>query len=51
MGSTSPDFTPFLVALVALGARQRFGRLERLLFIASAASVTFGILWHGLSAL
>ena len=47
----SLDFTPFLVALVALGARQRFGRLERLLFIASAASVTFGILWHGLSAL
>lgn len=47
----SLDFTPFLVALVALGARQHFGRLERFLFIVSGASVTFGILWHGLSAL
>ena len=47
----SLDFTPFLVALVALGTRQRFGRLERFLFIASAASVCFGIIWHAFSAL
>lgn len=46
----SLDFTPFLVALVALGTRARFGRLERLLFIASAASVTFGIVWHAMGA-
>lgn len=47
----SLDFTPFLVVLVALAARRHFGRLERCLFIASAASVTFGVLWHALSAL
>jgi hypothetical protein len=42
----SLDFTPFLVALVALGTRGRFGRLERALIVASVASVTFGVLWH-----
>ena len=47
----SLDFTPFLVVLVALAARRHLGWLERSLFIASAASVTFGVLWHALSAL
>lgn len=42
----SLDFTPFLLALVALGAAQRFGRLEKMLFAASIASVSFGILSH-----
>jgi hypothetical protein len=41
----SLDFTPFLVALVALGVRHRLGLLERVLFAASVASVTFGIVW------
>jgi len=42
----SLDFTPFLVALVAIGASRRFGLLERLLIVASAVSVTYGVLWH-----
>lgn len=42
----SLDFTPFLLALVAIGSARRFGRLEKLLFAASIGSVVFGILWH-----
>jgi hypothetical protein len=42
----SLDFTPFLVALVALGTNKRFGRIEKLLILVSVASVTWGILWH-----
>ncbi len=40
------DFTPFLLALVAMGTTRRFGRIEKLLFAASVVSVSFGILWH-----
>ncbi len=46
----SLDFTPFLLALVALGRKQRFGWLERVLIVASIASVGYGVLWfatHG----
>ena len=42
----SLDVTPFLVALVALGTRRRFGWIERLLILASVASVAYGVLWH-----
>lgn len=42
----SLDFTPFLVALVALGTRRRFGWLERTLIVVSVVSVTSGVLWH-----
>jgi hypothetical protein len=42
----SLDFTPFLIALIALGTTGRFGRLERALIAVSVASVTWGILWH-----
>jgi hypothetical protein len=42
----SLDFTPFLAALVAIGASKRFGKVEAFLFIASALSVTYGIFWQ-----
>jgi hypothetical protein len=41
----SLDFTPFLVALVALGARRWQGIPERLLITVSGASVGYGVLW------
>ncbi len=41
----SLDFAPFLVALVALAAGRRFGRREKVLFVASMVSVTFGVIW------
>ncbi len=41
----SLDFTPFLVALVALGARRWIGTPERLLITISGASVGYGVLW------
>lgn len=41
----SLDFTPFLVALMAIGSQRWTGRLERLLILASIASVAFGILY------
>jgi hypothetical protein len=51
----SLDFTPFLVALMAMGsgrwAGHWKGRLERFLIMASMASVTYGILWHDLARL
>jgi hypothetical protein len=42
----SLDFTPFLVALVAMGSIRWRGRLERVLVVASVVSVSYGILWH-----
>jgi hypothetical protein len=42
----SLDFTPFLIALMALGTTARFGRPERAVIAVSIASVTLGILWH-----
>jgi hypothetical protein len=42
----SLDFTPFLIPLVAVAVRVRFGRLERALFVVSMASVTYGIIWQ-----
>lgn len=45
----SLDFTPFLIALVAAGSARWHGWPERLLIIASAASVGCGVIWHNLS--
>lgn len=46
----SLDFTPFLIALMAIGSRQWIGRPERLLMLASTMSVCYGIIygigWH-----
>ena len=46
----SLDFTPFLVALIAIGSRKWIGRPERLLIIASIGSLCWGVLcgiaWH-----
>jgi hypothetical protein len=42
----SLDFTPFLVALVAVGLRRGAGRLDQVLIVLSVVSVGFGILWH-----
>jgi hypothetical protein len=42
----SLDFTPFLVVLMAIGARAGLGRVDRALFIASIVSVVFGTLWR-----
>ena len=39
------DFMPFLLALVAIGARGRFGALEKLLIIASVGFVGYGVVW------
>lgn len=39
------DFTPFLLALVALGVRIRFGALEKLLIVMSVGFVAYGVLW------
>jgi hypothetical protein len=41
----SLDFTPFLVALAAIGRRWQFGLIERVLIVVSIASVSYGILW------
>jgi hypothetical protein len=47
----SLDFTPFLVALIAIGSKRWIGRPERLLVFASVVSVCYGIVygigWHG----
>jgi len=40
------DFMPFLLALVAIGARQHFGALERLLVVASVGFVALGVLYQ-----
>ncbi len=39
------DFIPFLLALVAIGARRRFGRLEKALIALSVVFVAYGIVW------
>jgi hypothetical protein len=39
------DFLPFVLALVAIGARRRFGRLEKGLIMLSVAFVAYGIVW------
>ncbi len=43
----SLDFTPFLVALMAVGSQRWIGWPERLLVLASVASVIAGICWYG----
>jgi hypothetical protein len=42
------DFTPFLVALVASGSGCWKGWPERLLIVASVASVGYGVVWHAI---
>lgn len=39
------DVTPFLLALVAMGARRHFGILEKLLIFLSVAFVGYGVIW------
>jgi hypothetical protein len=41
----SLDFTPFLIALVAMGSGRWKGWPERLLIVASIASVAYGLAW------
>ncbi len=41
----SLDFTPFLVALMAIGSRRWIGLPERLLVLAGIVSVYWGIVW------
>jgi hypothetical protein len=43
----SLDFTPFLVALMAIGSRRWFGWPEKLLVFASIGSVALGLSWYG----
>ena len=43
----SLDFTPFLVALMALGSHRWIGWPEKLLVLASIGSVLVGICWYG----
>ena len=43
----SLDFTPFLVALMAVGSQRWIGWPERLLVLVSVASVIAGICWYG----
>ena len=45
----SLDFTPFLVALVAMGSSRWMGRPERALVLFSIASVAYGVLWHAIT--
>jgi hypothetical protein len=47
----SLDFTPFLIALVAMGSMRWRGRLERALIVISVASVSYGVLWYNISRL
>ena len=44
----SLDFTPFMLALVAVGSPRWRGLPERLLIAASVVSVTYGVVWRGL---
>jgi hypothetical protein len=41
----SLDFTPFLIALMAVGTRRWVGWPERILVVASIVSVWYGVLW------
>jgi hypothetical protein len=45
----SLDFTPFLVALMAIGSRHWIGRREKFLVLAGVVSVLVGILWYSMS--
>ncbi len=40
------DFVPFLVALVAIALRDRFGNLERVLIGLSVCFVCYGYVWQ-----
>jgi hypothetical protein len=40
------DFVPFLVALVAIAVRDRFGNLEKTLIALSVAFVCYGYVWQ-----
>ena len=42
----SLDFTPFLVALMAIGSRRWIGWPEKALIVAGICSVAFGIIWY-----
>ena len=42
----SLDFTPFLVAIMAMGSDRWAGRRERILVLVSIASVAIGIWWY-----
>jgi hypothetical protein len=42
------DFTPFLIALVALGSSRWKGWPEHVLIVASVASIAYGVLWHSM---
>jgi len=42
------DFMPFLLALVAIAARTRFGALEKLLIIMSCGFVCYGFVWFAI---
>jgi hypothetical protein len=44
----SLDFTPYLVALMAMGSTRWLGWPERLLVVASVASVAVGIIWRAM---
>jgi hypothetical protein len=39
------DFLPFMLTLMALAAKVRFGVVERLLIVASVAFSSYGLLW------
>ncbi|MEP6638016.1 MAG: hypothetical protein ABJC39_01585 [Chloroflexota bacterium] len=39
------DVTPFLLALVAMGARRHFGAIEKVLIVLSVVFVGYGALW------
>jgi hypothetical protein len=39
------DLTPFVLALVGIGASHHFGRLEKLLVVMSVGFVGYGVLW------
>jgi hypothetical protein len=40
------DFVPFLLVLVAIALRDRFGNLERVLIGLSVAFVCYGFVWQ-----
>jgi hypothetical protein len=42
----SLDFTPFLIALMAIGSERWRGRREKVLVLASVGSLLIGIWWY-----
>jgi hypothetical protein len=40
------DFVPFLVALVAIALKERFGNMERMLIALSVCFVCYGYVWQ-----